>query len=129
MLKIAKLFTVLSALIHVSFFFIESIFWQNPNVYHNFGLNENESNITSLFAFNQGFYNLFLAIGCITGLILLQQGKKNIGFTLIVFTLFSMLGASIVLLGSNSKLIAGAITQGLPPLFALMSFYSSSNKT
>jgi putative membrane protein len=71
-----------------------------------------------LFAFNQGFYNLFLALGATAGLII--GIDSSIGITLVAYSLASMLAASFVLIFSNKKLIRPALVQGIPPLLGLI---------
>jgi putative membrane protein len=72
-----------------------------------------------LLAFNQGFYNLFLATATIGGL---SVGLENsIGKTLVAYSLTSMLLAAVVLIFSNRKLIRPALIQGVPPLLGLIS--------
>ena len=59
----AKLFATLAALLHVAFFAMESLYWKTPQVMKIFKRTSEQADITSLMAFNQGFYNLFLALG------------------------------------------------------------------
>ena len=69
-------------------------------------------------AFNQGFYNLFLAIGCAVG-IALASSKPQIGWTLIVHACLVMVGAGVVLVASKPALVTGAVIQAGPPAVAL----------
>lgn len=82
---------------------------------------------TRLLALNQGYYNLFLAIAIISGIIIsLAPGKVGldliegamIGKTLVIYSLLSITGAGIVLLIS-AKNVRGATLQALPALIAL----------
>ena len=52
----------LAALLHVYIFVMESLTWTSPRTRAVFGTTEEEAQTTKLLAFNQGFYNLFLAI-------------------------------------------------------------------
>jgi putative membrane protein len=72
-------------------------------------------------ALNQGFYNLFLAIGTIIGLLLLIS-VPSVGITLVLFAVGSMLAASLVLVISSPKLARAALTQGAFPLLAIIAF-------
>lgn len=59
---------ILAGVIHVLFFVMESLLWTKPKIRENFGLSEQDAQTTKLLAYNQGFYNLFLAIGTFAGL-------------------------------------------------------------
>lgn len=110
----------LAALIHVFSFLMESVFWTKPAVMKTFHQNEANSKATKLLAFNQGFYNLFLAIGTIVGICLVFNGRLNTGLTIIASTCSIMLGAGIVLLISSPRMFRGALIQGIPPLIFLV---------
>jgi len=75
-----------------------------------------QSDATRLFAFNQGFYNLFLALGTVTGLALVLAGHPRVGLTLVAWNCLSMLGAAVVLAVSAPHLRRGAVIQGAAPL-------------
>ena len=112
----------LAGLTHVLFFFLESVLWGKPAVNRIFRQTPENAEITRLLAFNQGFYNLFLAIGVFTGIVIVNRGMPAIGAAVVAFGCASMLGAALVLLGSSRKLWRGALIQGLPPLVFLVSF-------
>lgn len=75
-----------------------------------------------LWAFNQGFYNLFFAAGAIGGVIALNTGSETVGRTLVLFTCGSMFLAGIVLFVSDPRKqrLSGALGQGVPPLIVLI---------
>lgn len=52
----------LAALIHVYIFYMESIAWTGAKARATFGTTIEEAEATKSLAFNQGFYNLVLAI-------------------------------------------------------------------
>ncbi len=58
---------VLAAVLHVYIFVMESLTWTSPRTRAVFGTTEEEAETTKLLAFNQGFYNLFLAIVTLIG--------------------------------------------------------------
>ena len=118
-MKIFLPFLVLAGVIHFYIFVLESLFWGRPKTNLVFGLTPEGAEQNRLFAFNQGFYNLFLAVGEITGVCLLRS-QPAVGATLIVFSSCSMLGAAFVLLVSQPKLIRAVLVQGLPPLLGLV---------
>ena len=112
----------LAALLHVVIFVMESILWTRPAIWKRFGLkSQDEAATIRPMALNQGFYNLFLAIGVIVGLFLLPHPSLHpAGVMLILFCCASMLAAALVLLISNPKLARAALTQGVLPLIAVV---------
>jgi putative membrane protein len=73
-------------------------------------------------AFNQGFYNLFLALGVGLGLVLHLTGTAApAGIALVLFALASMLLAALVLLASNPRMVRPALIQGAAPALAIAS--------
>jgi putative membrane protein len=117
-----SVFIFIAAVIHLLIFFMESVVWSKPATWKRFGLQtQQEADIVRPMAFNQGFYNVFLAIGAGTGLVMLgspdwQQG----GLTLSVFAAASMVLASVVLVTSSPKLYRAALIQGLAPLIGII---------
>lgn len=116
-----QVFALLAAVLHVLIFCMESLWFMRPKVYRRFGAKtEEQASSQRLFAFNQGFYNLFLAIGIFVGLALLHvHGNVVVGQTLVLFCSGCMLAAAIVLLCSAGRpLLRAAIVQGILPLLA-----------
>jgi putative membrane protein len=62
MITAAMIFAGLAALLHVYIFVMESLTWTSARTRATFGTTQEEAETTKLLAFNQGFYNLFLAI-------------------------------------------------------------------
>jgi putative membrane protein len=112
----------LAALLHIVIFAMESILWMRPTIWKRFGLKSQDDAATIRpMALNQGFYNLFLAIGVIVGFFLLPHPSLHAaGVMLILFCCVSMLAAALVLLISNPKLARAALTQGILPLIAVI---------
>jgi putative membrane protein len=110
----------LAALVHVYIFVLESVRWQHPATRRVFGTTEETAAVTAPLAFNQGFYNLFLAIGTTVG-IALVDGHRDAGVALIVFGVGSMLAAALVLVTSDLSKLRAALVQGLLPALALLS--------
>lgn len=52
----------LAALVHVYIFVLESLRWEQPATMRAFGLTPDQAGATRELAYNQGFYNLFLAL-------------------------------------------------------------------
>ena len=118
----SQIFAGIAAALHVLIFCMESLWFMRPQVYKRFGANSAaDAEARRLFAYNQGFYNLFLAIGCGLGLVLLQMPDYVVaGRTLVLFTCASILGAGLVLLYSGgSRMLRAALMQGLPPALAI----------
>jgi len=127
---IATVVAALAALLHVYIFLMESVQWTQPRVWKRFGVSDQAAaDTTKPMAYNQGFYNLFLAIGAVIGLVLYWAGADDstlrvAGFTLVLFSLGSMLAASLVLLTSGGRYLRPALIQGTLPLigFVLLLF-------
>jgi putative membrane protein len=125
---IATVFAALAALLHVYIFLMESVQWSQPRVWKRFGVpDQAAADTTKPMAYNQGFYNLFLAIGAVLGLVLYWAGADDTtlrvaGFTLVLFSLGSMLAASLVLLTSGRRYLRPALIQGTLPLIGFVLF-------
>ncbi len=115
---IGSVFIGLAALVHVYIFVLESIRWSTPKTWKTFGLkSQEEADTVKPMAYNQGFYNLFLALGAGTGLVLLLATPlTQAGFALAVFAALSMVLAALVLITSSPKLARAAVLQGGAPL-------------
>ncbi|MBM6591327.1 DUF1304 domain-containing protein [Brevibacterium sp. RIT 803] len=111
----------LAAALHVFIFYLESIAWMSPRARATFGTSVEEAGATKSMAFNQGFYNLFLALAVFIGIIVCLAGAPVIGLTLVFTGVASMLAAALVLVSSSPSLAASAIKQGLLPLLAVAS--------
>ncbi|HOP21327.1 MAG TPA: DUF1304 domain-containing protein [Gammaproteobacteria bacterium] len=115
-----QVFALIAALLHVLIFCMESLWFMKPQVYKRFGSKTVEdAESKRLFAFNQGFYNLFLAIGIFIGLGLLHSdGHLQVAQTLILFCTASMFFAGIILIisGGMRMLRAGVIQLLFPSL-------------
>jgi putative membrane protein len=110
----------LSAVFHFYVFYLESLSWTKPRTWKTFGVpNQEAAEIIRPMAFNQGFYNLFLAMEITVGLVALSFNKR-IGFTLIVAGAVSILGAGIVLFLSVKSSRRAAFIQAGPPLIGLI---------
>jgi putative membrane protein len=109
-----------AALAHVGFFVLESLLWTKPAGRKIFGTTEAEAETIKFMAFNQGFYNLFLAIGAACGVGLVASGRPETGRPVIVFACACMLGAAAILATGGKRFARGVAMQGLPPLIALV---------
>ena len=121
MTLLALLLATLAALLHVLIFAFESLLWTQESVWRRFAVaSQSEAHTLRPMAFNQGFYNLFLAIGTGVGVACLAAGVSQVGWALIIFGCASMLAASIVLLSTGPQYRRAAAAQGTLPLLALV---------
>src|ERR1700710_2715153 len=110
----------MAALVHVYIFVLESVRWQHPDTRRVFGTTEETAAVTAPLAYNQGFYNLFLAIGTAVGITLVGS-NRDAAVALIVLGVGSMLAAALVLVTADSSKLRAAVVQGLFPALALLS--------
>ncbi|MGY4708512.1 DUF1304 domain-containing protein [Mycolicibacterium sp. CBM1] len=110
----------LAALLHVYIFVMESLTWTTPRTRAVFGTSAEEAEMTKALAFNQGFYNLFLAVVTAAGIVGIAMGHQAVGVALILAGVGSMLAAAVVLLASSPDKARAALTQGTFPLIAVV---------
>jgi putative membrane protein len=111
----------LAALVHVYIFYLESIAWTGPRARAIFGTGTVEqASAQKLLAFNQGFYNLFLAIAVALGIVLYAAGQTAVGATLVLTGAGSMVAAALVLLLSSPDKASAALKQGLVPALGVL---------
>jgi putative membrane protein len=114
---IAQVFVVIAGLFHVVVFAMESLLFSRPSIYRRFLVkDETELAAARPWAFNQGFYNLFLAAGALGGLI--WGGDK--GHAIALFACACMAGAGVVLVASDRRMMRAAAAQAVPPIVALV---------
>jgi putative membrane protein len=114
---IASIFAAVAAALHVVIFFMESVAWTKPAVWRRFGVaSQADADVVRPMAFNQGFYNLFLAVGIVVGLFL----GGDAGDAIVVFSCLSIVGAAFVLATGGRKYFRPAVIQGITPLLALL---------
>ncbi|TQJ35004.1 DUF1304 domain-containing protein [Arthrobacter sp. SLBN-122] len=120
------LFAFLAGALHVFIFTLESLTWTRPATWKRFGVaSQSDAETTRSLAYNQGFYNLFLATGAFIGAGLVALGGEGsaqavAGWTLIFSCCGSMLLAAAVLAFTGRKYLRAAITQGITPLIAVV---------
>ena len=120
MITAALIIAGLAALLHVYIFVMESLTWTSPRTRATFGTTPEEAETTKLLAFNQGFYNLFLAIVTAIGVVAICLGHTAVGAALAFAGVGSMLAAAAVLLASSPDKARAAVTQGAFPLIAVV---------
>jgi len=110
----------IAALIHVYIFYLESVAWTTPKARATFGTTEEEAQATKELAFNQGFYNLFLAVVVFVGIALFAAGSSAVGAALVLAGAGSMAAAALVLLLSSPDKRGAALKQGLLPAIGVI---------
>jgi putative membrane protein len=119
---VGSVLALVAALIHLYIFFLESVLWTRPSTMATFGVRDpKDAEVLRPMAFNQGFYNVFLALGTGIGLVLLGTGfSREGGIAIAMFALGSMVLAAVVLVTSNPAMRRAALIQGAAPLLALV---------
>ncbi|BBE47497.1 MULTISPECIES: DUF1304 domain-containing protein [Rhodococcus] len=115
------IFAGLAAAVHVYIFVLESILWTAPKTRAAFGVKSEEEAITTQpLAFNQGFYNLFLAIVSAVGIVIAATGSASVGIALVLAGTGSMVAAGLVLILSSPDKARAAVVQMLFPAIAVV---------
>lgn len=110
-----------AGLLHVFIFYLESIAWTSERARATFGTGTvEEATVQKELAFNQGFYNLFLAIAVFVGIVVYAIGSDAVGATLVFTGTGSMVAAALVLALSSPDKIAAALKQGVVPALAVI---------
>jgi putative membrane protein len=118
---IALAFVAVAAAIHVFFFVLESLRFRRPETWRRFNVeSQRDADLLGPMAFNQGFYNLFLAIGAAAGIVAIALGHLEVGRTLVFFTSGSMALAGLVLVVTDRRLAGSALIQSGAPVIAIL---------
>ncbi len=120
MLTAGLIVAALAALLHVYIFTMESFTWTSPRTRATFGTTAEEAETTKLLAFNQGFYNLFLAIVTGVGIVAVILGHTGVGAALILAGIGSMAAAALVLVASAPDKMRAAVVQGTLPVIGIV---------
>jgi len=110
----------LAAALHVFIFYLESLAWTTGRARAVFGTSEEEATATRELAFNQGFYNLFLAVVAGIGIVAWAAGSAVVGASLTLAGVGSMAAAALVLFLSSPDKRPAAVKQGTLPLLAVV---------
>ena len=116
---VAAVFAAGAALLHVYIWVLESFRWTEPATRKTFGTSEAVAETTRPMAYNQGFYNLFLAVITLVGLALLGS-DHGVGTALALAGTGSMLAAALVLVTHDRSMARAALTQGTLPGLAVL---------
>jgi putative membrane protein len=119
MITVALICAGLAASLHVYIFVMESVTWTTPRTRAVFGTTADEAQTTKMLAFNQGFYNLFLAVITGAGIAAIALGHMAVGAALVFAGVGSMLAAAFVLIASSRDMTRSAVIQGVFPLITV----------
>jgi putative membrane protein len=124
MTTVGLVFAAIAVLVHVYIFVLESILWTSDSTIRKFGISRVQAEQTKQLAFNQGFYNLFLAIIAAAGIAFLLLQQPSVGLALIAAGLGSMVAAGLVLATSDPTKLRAAVTQLAAPSVALVLLFA-----
>lgn len=119
MITVALICAGLAAVLHVYIFVMESVTWTTARTRAVFGTTADEAQTTKMLAFNQGLYNLFLAVITGAGIAAIVLGHRAVGAALVFAGVGSMLAAAFVLIASSRDMTRSAVVQGFFPLIAV----------
>ena len=120
MITVGLIVCGVAALIHVYIFVMESVTWTSSKTRAVFGTSVEEAEATKQLAFNQGFYNLFLAVAVAVGIVVVAADERPVGATLVFVGAGSMVAAGLVLLLSDRSKAAAALKQLTLPLIGIV---------
>ncbi|WP_278263552.1 DUF1304 domain-containing protein [Nocardia sp. AG03] len=120
MTVVALIFLGIAVLLHGYIFVMESLQWTSPRTRATFGITAEQAEATREMAFNQGFYNLFLAVVAAVGMGFTVFGDTGIGLALVLAGAGSMVAAGVVLLVSSPDKARAALIQLVPPLIGCL---------
>lgn len=116
MLKV--IFVLIPALIHGYIFVLESLLWGRPRTNATFGVKPDAVQVIRPWAFNQGFYNLFLG-GILVAAAIVGPATAA-GLALSLAGCAAITGAGLVLLISAPQLWRSALIQIVPATAAAL---------
>lgn len=112
--------SLVPALIHVYIFILESVLWGSAKTNKVFSVKAQDVAAIKPWAFNQGFYNLFLAGGIFLGIYLRQTDATAFAGTILeLYVLGFMVLAGLVLVLTMRKKWPAALVQAGPALVAI----------
>ncbi|ADG74817.1 protein of unknown function DUF1304 [Cellulomonas flavigena DSM 20109] len=120
MVTVGLVLAGLAALLHVYIFWLESVVWTTPRAQRVFGTTPQEAAATRGLAYNQGFYNLFLAVVVVVSIVLVAVGHLAVGAALVLAGTGSMLAAALVLVLSDRSRARAAFSQGTLPALTVL---------
>ncbi len=129
MITLAQLAASLAAAVHLLAFVWETLLFRRPSIHEDlFRIPSGDVAAVRMWAFNVGFYNLFLGAGALMGVALWRAGEDTVGRALVLYTCSFMFLAGIALFVSDRLAMSrprgaglgGAAAQCTPPAIALI---------
>ncbi|WP_030060487.1 DUF1304 domain-containing protein [Streptomyces novaecaesareae] len=117
---VSQVFAMIAAAIHLVVWPLESFLYGHPRVRYLLTGNTADAPEVRLWRFNVGFYNLFLALGLVAGLVLLHTGNSSSGRPVILYIAAFMVAGGTTLFVSEPKLWRGALGQAVPAAVILL---------
>ncbi len=117
---ISYYFFFFAGLVHIGFFFFEAVLIRRTETARRLGLTDDAHAQVKIWAINQGFYNLMLALGTFLGLWLVRQKQVMLAGLLTSFCGITMIVAGVVLFVTAPRLRKWALLQALPPLLGFL---------
>ncbi len=124
MRNIGLVLAVLAGLLHVYIWWIEAIAFETSG-HKVFGVPAAEVAVAKPWAFNQGYYNLFLGLGAIAGAVA-AFADQAWGVPWAVLATACMVGAALVLILSDRTKARSALIQGTLPALGLVALAIAS---
>jgi putative membrane protein len=128
---------LIPALVQGYIFVLEALLWGKPRTNATFGVKPEQVETLRPWALNQGWYNLFLAVGILLGWLgnqgwLWEPGLGALtggllGSPVAAFALASMLAAGLVLVISNPRMFRSALVQIVPALVGVAGLWGAFN--
>jgi putative membrane protein len=113
----SQVFVALAGVLHLGIFVMESVLFGRPQVWRRFLISSQaDADTARPWALNQGFYNLFLALGALGGLVF--GGDR--GHAIALFACGCMALAGVVLVVTDRRMFRAAVMQAVPPILALV---------
>lgn len=113
----SQVFVALAGVLHLGIFVMESVLFGRPQVWRRFLISSQaDADTARPWALNQGFYNLFLALGALGGLVF--GGDR--GHAIALFACGCMALAGVVLVVTDRRMLRAAAMQAVPPILALV---------
>ena len=108
----------LAGLLHVYIWWIEAVTFERAG-HKVFGVPSADVPVVRPWAYNQGYYNLFLGIGAVAGAVAALAGA-GWGVPWAVLATGCMVGAALVLVLSDRTKLRSALIQGTAPALGLV---------
>lgn len=123
MTTLAQILAVAAGVLHVAVGIVEIAFFRRPWAQQLLLRTTTSPREVDLWAFNVGFYNVFLGAGTMLGVVLARSGSVDVGRALVLYTAGFMTLGGIALWVSDHRLWTGTVGQsgfGLATLLATL---------